>query len=299
MVTAEFEEKQYECAFNNELYLGGPVFPSGQVLESITGYDSSADPNPHHVLWRILSTPRPKAIRLVPAHWAPASSSTGLPATKLPQHPVSFIVQFKRPEYLQGSGAAQYHFWNQPYFRFSRSKAQHSALRGLEKRLIGSAVIRYASPAFHRYAELERAQMRMKVVESTGFVSPARLGRHVTWTYISPGTVGRGNPDGEQLAFEIFDALFPETRLEVRRELATTSGGLAEHLALLAGACREISASRSLRVDAWIAAVGQAADVSTEVLDRLRDYATVQSFAAALGCTWWLLDAEQRTPVAP
>lgn len=299
MAVAEFEEKQYECAFNNELYLGGPVFPSGQVLESITGYDSSADPNPHHVLWRILSTPRPKSIRLVPAHWAPSAGHAALPPTKLPQHPVSFVVQFKRPEYLQGSGAAQYHFWNQPYFRFSRSKPQHLALRHLEKSLIGSAVVRYASPAFHRYAELELAQMRVQVVESTGFVSPLRLGRHVTWTYISPGTVGRGNPDGDELAFEIFDALFPETRPEVRRELATTSDGLAEHLALLAQSCREISVSRSRRVDTWIASVGQAAEVPADVLERLRDYATMQSLAAALGCTWWLLDAEQRTPVAP
>jgi len=299
MAIAEFEEKQYECAFNNELYTGGPVFPSGQVLESITGYDSSADPNPDHALWRILSTPRPKSIRLIPAHWTPASSASTLAATKLPEHPVSFIVQFKRPEYLQGSSAAQYRFWNQPYFRFSRSKAQHSTLQGLEKRLIGSAVVRYASPAFHRYAELEHAQMRREVVKATGFVSPLRLGRHVTWTYISPGTVGRGNPDGEEITFGIFDSLFPETQPEVRRELASTSGSLGDHLNLLAQACREVFTSRSRRVDAWINVVGQAADVQGDVLDRLRDYATVQSLATALGCTWWLLDAERRTPVVP
>ena len=180
---------------------------------------------------------------------------------KLPQHPVSFVVQFKRPEYLQGSGAAQYHYWNQPYFRFTRSKGQHSVLRGLERSLLGSAVVRYASPAFHRVAELEHAQLRGHVVDSTGFVSPVRLGRHATWTYISPGTVGRGNPDGEEMPFAIFDALFSAVRPEARGELVAV-GGLREHLALLAQACREVAATRSRRVDAWIADVSQTAVVS-------------------------------------
>lgn len=298
MVMAEFEEKQFECAFNNELYLGGPVFPSGQVLESITGYDSSADPGPHHVLWRVLSTPRPKTVRLVPSHWASASTPLVPSAAKLPQHPVSLVLQFKRPEYLQGSGAAQYHFWNQPYFRFTRSKAQHSTLRKLEQHLLGSAVVRYASPAFHRYAELEQAQLQGDVVESTGFVSPIRLGRHATWTYVSPGTVGRGNPDGEEIPFAIFDALFTTVGPNTRGELAPV-GGIRDHLALLAEACRQVAPVRSRRVDAWISDVGQAAEVPADVLDPLSDYAVVQSLMAALGASWSLLDGDVRAPVLP
>lgn len=72
VTAAEFEEKQYECAFNVELGASGPVFASGQVLEKLTGYDTVADPGSSHVLWRILAIPRPPGIRLVPDHWSPA-----------------------------------------------------------------------------------------------------------------------------------------------------------------------------------------------------------------------------------
>ena len=293
MAAADFEEKQYECAFNNELHAGGPVFASGQVLESVTGYDSAADPGHNHVLWRILSTPRPEGVRLVPAHWPHAG---GLQAAKLPSHPVSFIVQFKRPEYLQGSSAAQYHFWNQPYYRFTRAAFQHSQLRGLESRVVGEALVRYASPAFHRYAELERAQLRGKVVDSTGFVSPGRLGRHKTWTYIAAGTVGRGNPDGEQVEFDVFDALFSAPRRTGNGQLVTRSG-LQEHLASLASACREVAARRSRTVDAWAVAAQEVAEVPEDIVTGLRDYAVVQSFVSHLGATWWLLDGDERVPV--
>lgn len=61
MAIAQFEETQYECAFNNEPYAGGPVFPSGQVLESVTGYDSSAAPNPTITSGASCRRPAPRA----------------------------------------------------------------------------------------------------------------------------------------------------------------------------------------------------------------------------------------------
>lgn len=96
----------------------------------------------------------------------------------------------------------------------------------------------------------------------------------------------------------MFDALFATARPETRGEL-TTVGDLREHLALLAQACREVAPSRARRVDTWIAIARQVADVASEVLDPLRDYAVVQSLVAALGSSWSLLDGDMRAPVVP
>ncbi len=298
MPFAEFEEKQYEIAFNIELGFAGPVFPSGQVLEELTGYDAVADPSANHVLWRILSVPRPPGVRLLPTHWTPSERRSQPPATRLPMHPVSFIAQFKRPEYLQGSGAAQYRFWKQPYYRFRRTKQQHAQLRRLEGRLVGVAKVVYASPAFHRYADLERAQLRGNVVDLTGFVSPIRMGRHAVWTYTSPGLFGRGNPDGEELRFATFEALFAGARRVSGQELANRES-LREHLGTLAAASRAVAASRGRAVDSWISEVEQMADVSPEILDGVRDFATIQSLAIAMGASWWLLDGDELTPTWP
>jgi hypothetical protein len=59
-----------------------------------------------------------------------------------------------------------------------------------------AAVVRYASPAFWRYADLEAAHYRRQVTTATGFVSPGTLGHHMVWTYQSPGVYGRANPNG-------------------------------------------------------------------------------------------------------
>jgi len=295
MAVAEFEEKQYECAFNVELGASGPVFASGQVLEKLTGYDASAAPTADHALWKILTIPRPPGIRLVPDHWSPAARSMRPDAAKLPLHPVSFIAQFKRPEYLQGSTAAQYRLWNQPYYRFTRTQHQHLQLRRLEAQLAGDATIMYASPAFHRMAELEQAQLRGAVVASTGFVSPSRLGRHKIWTYVRPGTVGRGNPDGEEISFASFEALFAPAPQAERGGLANRSG-LREHLASIADACREVAGARSRLVDAWIRDVVEATGAPRETLEAVRDYALVQSLVLGLGASWWLVDGDSMTP---
>lgn len=72
MPRAEFEEKEYEMAFNIELAAGGgAVFSSGQVLEKIVGYDAAGAPDRDHAVWQILSVPRPKGLRLVQTHWRP------------------------------------------------------------------------------------------------------------------------------------------------------------------------------------------------------------------------------------
>jgi hypothetical protein len=206
MVWAEFEEKVYELAVGVELAArGDAVFSSGQVLEHVLGYDAAAAPDPEHVIWRLLDIPRPAGLRLLSGLWEPESRPA--PAD-LPTHPVSVLLQYKRPERLRGARAAQWNLWHRPYFRFTRLDRQHAVLRSLERSLGDSAIVRYAAPAFWRRGDLEVAHLRREVLDRSGLVSPEAIGGHRVWTYVRPGTEGIPNPRGKARMFETFAGLF-------------------------------------------------------------------------------------------
>lgn len=144
MPRAEFEEKEYEQAADVELAEGaagerGFVMSAGQVLERIVGYDAVAAPARQHVIWRLLELPRPPGLRLVPDLWWPARQP---PPDRLPGTAISLILQYKRPEYLFGTRAAQWPMWHRPFFRFARTGHQHAVLLRLERRLGDRAVVR-------------------------------------------------------------------------------------------------------------------------------------------------------------
>jgi hypothetical protein len=293
VVAATFEEKTYETAYNAELVAsaGGNwrIFSPGQVLEKVTGFDVAADPDPEHLIWRVLRVPRPRGLSLIPSHWA--SSRSGMPeARELPSMPLSLILQFKRPEYLYGSRAAQWRLWRGPYYRFTRSRDQHSVLKRLESNLADSVVVRYASPAFHTLEALEEAQMKGDVIAKSGHVAPSVLGRHQVWTYNQAGTQGRGNPAGRVYRIEAFDDLFASL-------LGVSGGGgeivryegMAEHVATLAAACRYRNRRLSGVVAEWVANLRRAT-VPLSLIPQLADYATVQTLTTSYGAGWWILD---------
>lgn len=182
----------------------GKVWSAGQVLEGIVGFDGVADPDIAHVVWSILSVPRPKGVVLSPLHWQGGSRPS---AKDLLSHPVTLILQYKRPDYMYGNRAAQWNLWNQPYFRFRRTSRQHSILMRLEKNLGGHALVRYASPAFWKRQDLEIHACAGSVIQTTGFVSPMAIGKHKVWTYDTPGNKGKANPNGRRMAFESMDEL--------------------------------------------------------------------------------------------
>lgn len=159
MPVAEFEEKQYEIAAAIELAASkkyGHVFSSGQVLEKILGYDAATDPDEDHPIWTIIRAPRPPGVRLVPRFWLPGVAP---PIERLPRYPVSLIFQYKRPTYLSGASAKQWHMRKCPYYRFERSEDQQIVLRRFERAVIADVVVRYAAPAFWQYSDLEYHQL--------------------------------------------------------------------------------------------------------------------------------------------
>lgn len=289
MPHAEFEEKQYETAANIELAWGvrhPAVFSSGQVLEEILGYDTAAAPSPSHVIWRVLGVARPNGVRLVPSFWFP---QTVPPANRLPLSPVSLVLQFKRPDHLRGAAARQWRLWSHPYFRFERTEKQHQVLRRIEQRVGSAAVVRYAAPAFWRYAELEAHQLEGRVLEESGFVSPVALGSHRVWTYDRPGALGYPNPDGDGLRFESLEELLFREFPSVQPAEVVLYRPLAEHLALLAEAVGYRAPAVRGPVEEWVRLVArEIPELEHGPLARLHDYALVQSALAKIGACWFL-----------
>ena len=294
MTWAEFEEKEYESAAFGELMRSDAsgksfAFSAGQVLEGIVGYDAAATPSAAHVVWRILQLPRPAGVRLLPSLW-PVSSRP--PAERLPGTPVTLVVQFKRPEYLYGATAAQWKYWKEPYFRFTREAQQQKVLRALESSTGADALVRYAAPAFWRLGELEAAHVRGEVVQSSGFVSPERLARHRCWTYLKPGIDGRANPGGSTSRFETHDELFNDAfRREAGSAELVPREALGEHVDRIgAGAAEAAPASLRRDVMRWRAILREREpDLGSATVARVGGIAMLSSVAALTGSTWLVL----------
>ena len=291
-VKAEFEEKQYEQAANMELALGlggMKVFSSGQVLESIVGYDVAADPDKDHVLWQLLELGRPKGLVLLPSYWLPSTPGV----VRLPSTAVSLILQYKRPEFLRHGNARQWTMWGTPYFRFARTKVQHGILRRLEENLGEDVVVRYAAPAFWRYGDLETAQLQQHVLKSTGFVSPKELGTHHVWTYIQPGIRGRGNPAGRPIAFESIDDLGRRMREQAGQSehRSIVPASFDTPLQRLGTAIAYRNPSMRSPADRWVRQVQTTIkELDSGQIDSLRSYALVQSAMRHIEAHWFLVD---------
>ncbi|WP_457252743.1 hypothetical protein [Pedococcus sp. P5_B7] len=296
MGVAGFEEKTYEVAYCIELALGVGtsriVYSPGQVLEKLLGFDAAGNPDPDHVIWRVLALPRPPAVQLVPPLWG-AAKALQPPAAALPLYPISLFLQFKRPEYLRGPAAKQWKMWRHPYYRFQRTTEQQRVLGRLERRLGGQAIVRYAAPAFSTLGDLETAQLTSSVITQSGHVPPARLVRHLWWTYDSPGNLGRANPNGKPTLFETFDVLLEEAlgRSTAGRELqpypTEPLAGMGEHLLTTAAACREREPRLRRDVDLWARQL-EGLNLNSQTVDSLRALASIQSLMAQTRSVWWV-----------
>jgi hypothetical protein len=229
-MTPNFEEKQYESAANAELSLSDPaVYSPGQVAEAILGFDAAARQLPMAV-WTVLQMGTPPGVLLVPNFW------NGAPRQpidiNLPSFHVSVLFQYKRPQFMFRSNAAQFAHWQAPYYRFEIDPNQHEVLKTLETNLGTRALVRYASPAFHEYTVLEQRLLARQILPSSAFVSPLAInGTHSIWSYQTPGTAGYANPDPEKIDSEDYITVVRVRRERARREsLLAHLRGLAESM---------------------------------------------------------------------
>lgn len=283
MPIATFEEKQYEMQANIELALQhAPLFPVGQVLEGLVGYDVASDPPDRAPIWSLMGAARPMGMGLMPSLWTRAR--TRLRAASLPSSYVSLILQYKRPEYLTRSNASQWSLWSAPYFRFEVDRDQQEILAALETEMAGRALVRYACASFWTYAELQDYQSRREVLSESTFVPPASLIGHGVWTYNSPGTAGWANPDPEAIPTEDYRTMF-----ENMRSRTTFRGeNLFEHLRGLASGLGLDPLGNT--IPPWIMALSRRASLSPPQLQAVADVIEISDRTGKAGASWFVAD---------
>lgn len=226
---AEFVEKQFETAANQELH----AWSSSQVAEEFLGFDATASPDLAHEVWSYLGVSATTGVVLVPDHWS-GSPKGKPPVDSLAPIVSSIVLQYKRPHYMKTSRAKHWHLWNAPHFRFAIEKVQQTVLLALESELGAGAYVRYAAPAFHKLTELVNRWQAGTVLAASGFVSPSSLAGHSAWTYRYPGTDGIANPDdGRRVLFESSDRTFGDlrgSRTNATEILSTLRSGMSSVL---------------------------------------------------------------------
>ena len=186
MAVAEFEEKEFEGAFNRELPVTDFWSP-GQVGEAKYGFDATfffAGP----FLFRGFGFERyPRGIKLNERRWLRFFNEAD---AVLPPFRLNLFIQYKRPARVRGHRAAEWSYWQRAYYRYDLAQHQLNRLILLEREIGLKGLVVYASPAFHTKSQLWANMRRRKLVDKTNYVRPTTIEGHHRYSYISAGTVG-------------------------------------------------------------------------------------------------------------
>lgn len=212
---AEFEEKEFEGFFNQELARAQAVtWSPGQVLEHKLGFDAAIHVGHPFIfdLFRIRASGRaPRGMRLNARMWNDFISFVD---QAFPPFRSNLFVQFKRPEHVgqHARRAREWRRWRAPYFRYDIERHQQRRLRQLERAVHRRALVAYASPAFHLRSELWDAATGGEIIRRTNFVRASRFRRHHTWTYNGAGGSGWACSDPEKIDDLPFERMVAEVK---------------------------------------------------------------------------------------
>jgi hypothetical protein len=191
---AEFEEKEFEQTLNGQLCPSGLMWPPGQVLEELVGFDVALH-TVHAVFWaaRGYATPPPGAL-ILPTWWPLVPASVFVHRAP-PPFAVNVFLQHKRPECLSRSNASEWSSWKAAYFRFWITYHQQAALDACATALGQNGLVAYASPAFYTRAELFGHIQKQTLVANTHFAPATNLSGHGRYTYVDAATPGMAHSE--------------------------------------------------------------------------------------------------------
>lgn len=257
---AEFEEKTFEVAANNEFgLLGAPyacprcssshcmvcglayppamidIWAPGQVLEGVLGFDVLVDIHGDvPEIAELLGVAFPAGMQ-----W---KQHFGFPprAGAAPDW-ASLFLQYKRPEYFLRRRGKLHKLFPGPYFRFDLLTSQHSRLVRLRAAANEQALVYYAAPRFHTNADMQFYRQSRLVLARTAFIEAGGNEDHEYGAY------------DEDLAFLCSEPI-PTRMYELQGMLAalrrldlpiaeTPSEGFRRHLDAIANAVSRRSAA--------------------------------------------------------
>ncbi|KHS67102.1 hypothetical protein QT13_15025 [Pectobacterium brasiliense] len=223
---SEFEEKQYEQHLNLELLQGtNLIFPPGQYLENILGFDAALFTKNKH-FWRLFLSDQPWYRRFL------RNYPSGLYFPKevykieeefnnyFPTFKFNIFIQHKRAERMVKDTAAEWDSWNQEYYRYKVLEHQQAILEVLERNIGGQGIVTYASPAFHTMQEFWKYHKSQSFIQNSNFCQPIKLAGHKAYTYIFAGTSGVAHSKPEKIESKhLLDEVSRLSRNEFKQNL--------------------------------------------------------------------------------
>ncbi len=211
---AEFEEKQYEQHMNIELLCKhdtSNLFPPGQFLENSLGFDVALYSCNRrfwgyfykHLDWgwkryfyyffKHFPYIYPKDIKYLEELFEDYLDY-------IPKIKFNLFIQYKRPEYMRTKRSSEWEHWNKPYYRYQIIPHQQELLEKLAQNINkNSALVIYASPAFHTQEEFWENVQRKTIVDNSNYCEATDLSGHTKYTYINGGRYGIALSEPEEI----------------------------------------------------------------------------------------------------
>jgi len=229
---AEFEEKQYEHYMNFELLCKHNIlnlFPPGQHLEHYLGFDVALYSCNHKFwkyfkdLWRWYNYYyyrifnkfpyiKPEDVRFF-------EELLGKYLNYIPKIKFNLFIQYKRPEYLTSNRSKEWIYWKKPYYRYHIINHQQQLLKNLALNIDRhSALVIYASPAFHTQKQLWENVQRKTIIDNSNYCKVTDLSGHMKYTYINGGKYGIALSEPEKIENLNFEKSIGNFKEESRYE---------------------------------------------------------------------------------
>lgn len=211
-IHAEFQEREFETLFNQELTkLGCFTWSPGQTDEFLLGFDGATWIDPLKLMRFGFRTPNdiPAWYRFrpmwEPEFWYGRELSPSLiqdwfvyAEEMFPPIALNFFVQHKRPKQTTEQGACGDH-WGQAYYEYKINKQQQRRLEQLERKIGNSGVVTYCCAAFLKKSDLWKNEEKAKIIENSNFIGASQLNGHTRYTYINAGHEGFANSEPKEI----------------------------------------------------------------------------------------------------
>lgn len=184
----DYEEKTYEMHFNLELSGYGKVFPIGQVLEGILGFDMGIYVPPckfDYFKGRLyLKCYNEKKGESILRIFKEIGGNKRIPDFK-----INIVLQYKRPEYMTRNDAKEWKYWKEPYYRYDIYPRQQEILYKISKEFKKEVLVLYVAPAIPNWETLMDYANKSQVMDNSNFIEAEKFSAHSRATYIDGESV--------------------------------------------------------------------------------------------------------------
>lgn len=207
----DFKEKPYESSFQSELArLTRLCFSPDQTDEFYLGFDGSCflDPRTLRTIFSHMGYRR--WYRLVGMQATEINILGHDLNARLPPFHLNLFIQYKRPEIMTRSSAAEWGTWNRSYYRYEITDHQQRVLERVAANAGGRAAVVYASPSFYSNVDFFDFLSREQIIANSNIASVMRLANHHRFSYASPGHFGFGHSEPGQIESDTLNELLQQ-----------------------------------------------------------------------------------------